>query len=151
MTSRHAAHSRGREERCFMRHPAAIPIVCRCLGHSSAVPSGLLNASLGGLSFLSRGVFVTEDIVDVSFPGRIVTAPFSVVVVWRHEVDGDKANRHAYGGRFCDAEMFPRARLLEQICHIEAYRKTQAERCNRHLTSNQAAEEWIARYGSRFP
>ncbi len=64
---------------------------------------------------------------------------------------GGQAGRHAYGVRFCNQGMFPRVRLLEQICHIEAYRKTQAAQCNRHLSSNRAAMEWIARYAGRFP
>lgn len=43
-----------------------------------------------------------------------------------------------------------RARMVEQICHIEAWRKAQEEK-GRRLTFPQAAEEWIRKKASSFP
>jgi hypothetical protein len=80
----------------------------------------------------------------------MTTTTFRVIVVWRRDLAAGTEDRHAYGVRFCDAEVFPRVRLLEQVCHIESYRKVQAAQCNRHLSPNQAAEQWIARFAGRF-
>jgi len=76
---------------------------------------------------------------------------FCGVVVWCRTLDRVEAARHAYGVEFSDTQAIRRARLMEQICHIEAYREIQRVRFGRQLTSNQAVEEWIARYASRFP
>jgi hypothetical protein len=146
-----STHIEGSERRRFMRHPTTMSIACRCLGHSDVVQSSLRDASLGGLSFVSEHLFVKEDILALWFPAMNMTSPFSGVVVWCRELGGGKDGRRACGVRFRDVEMFSRVRVLEQICHIEAYRKTQAAQCRRHLSSNQAAEEWIERYASRFP
>ena len=141
----------GREKRHFMRHPVTVAIVCRCLGHSSDEPSILQDASLGGLSFISESLFAGGDLLSVSFPARLTTAQFSGVVVWRRDFFGESAAAHAYGVRFSAPEMLPRVRLLEQVCHIEAYMKIQAAQHSRQLSPNQAATEWIGRYASRFP
>ena len=48
-----------------------------------------------------------------------------------------------------EAEAF-RARMVEQICHIERYhRQQQAE--GREVSEEQAAIEWIDRYAATFP
>ena len=140
-----------RERRHFMRHPTTLSVACRCLGHSDFAPSSVRDASLGGLSFVSDCLFAEGDLLNVSFPVRLTTAQFNGVVIWRQDIAGGQAGRHAYGVRFCDQEMFPRIQLLEQICHIEVYRNTQAAQCNRRLSSSRAAGEWIAKYAARFP
>jgi len=147
-----ASKTRGRRDgRRFMRHPTSIPLTCRRGGHASDCPGELRDASLGGVSFLSDDVFATGDVLDLAFPVRESTASFRGKVVWHQELGGSQARRHAYGVLLCDPELLPRTRLLEQICHIEAYRATQARTRNRLLSSRQAAEEWIARYAARFP
>jgi hypothetical protein len=148
MMTEQSVHS---ERRRFMRHPAAMPIACRSRGHLDAVHGSLRDASLGGMFFVSDGLFAKGDAVDLSFPARLMTARVGGVVVWRQDHSGNQAGGHAYGVQFDDKEMFARARLLEQICHIEAYQKTQAEQCGRRLSPGLAAEEWIAKYASQFP
>jgi hypothetical protein len=138
-------------QRRFMRHPAAIPIACRRLGHSDDMTSSLRDASLGGLSFVSDRLFAEEDILDVSFPVRMAEASFRVIVVWRHDLAGGGVGTHAYGVRFCHARVFPRARVLEQICHIEAYQKSQQVQHHRRLSSSRAAAEWIKKHAAHFP
>ena len=44
-----------------------------------------------------------------------------------------------------------RARMVEQLCHIEAYRDQIERREGRRLDHNQAAREWIDRYAGEFP
>ena len=151
MTLELATRGEGRARRHFMRHPATIPITCLCHGHSNAEAGRLRDAGLDGLSFASVDLFAKGDIVNLSFPTTKITELFSGVVVWRQKRGGDGLGRHTYGVRFRAMERLPRVRMLEQICHIEAYRELQAAQRGRHLSSNQAAAEWIAKYASRFP
>ena len=41
--------------------------------------------------------------------------------------------------------------MIEQICHIEHYRKEVARVEGRELSTQEAASEWISRYASDFP
>lgn len=43
------------------------------------------------------------------------------------------------------------ARMVEQICHIEHYKKEILISEGRQLTSKQAASEWISKYARSFP
>jgi hypothetical protein len=151
MTPERGAHKKARERRHLMRHPTTMPVACQSLGHPAAIASSLRDAGMGGLSFVSEGLFAQGDTVNMSFPFRQTSEQFSGIVVWSQDLAGGEAGRHAYGVRFCDPEVFRRVRLLEQICHIEAYRKVQAAQHSRQLSANQAAEEWIAKYATRFP
>ena len=44
-----------------------------------------------------------------------------------------------------------RLRMIEQICHIEHYRKEILLQEGRELTTQEAASEWITKYASDFP
>jgi hypothetical protein len=44
-----------------------------------------------------------------------------------------------------------RLRMVEQLLHIEAYRRRVQEREGRMLSSECAAREWIERYAGSFP
>lgn len=41
--------------------------------------------------------------------------------------------------------------MVEQLCHIEHYRRTVRESQGRALGSQEAAIEWIERYAEAFP
>jgi hypothetical protein len=41
--------------------------------------------------------------------------------------------------------------MIEQICHIEHYRKEVKLVEGRELSSEEAADEWITRYAGDFP
>jgi hypothetical protein len=42
-------------------------------------------------------------------------------------------------------------RMVEQVCHIEQYKKELFEDEGRALTGEQAAMEWIKRFAEGFP
>jgi hypothetical protein len=44
-----------------------------------------------------------------------------------------------------------RLRMVEQLLHIEAYRRRVEEREGRMLSAEGAAREWIERYAGAFP
>ncbi|MCZ7563309.1 MAG: hypothetical protein M5U08_05410 [Burkholderiales bacterium] len=41
--------------------------------------------------------------------------------------------------------------MVEQVCHIEEYRRAVARDEGRTLSTEEAAAEWIAEYAARFP
>ena len=65
----------------------------------------------------------------------------------------NREKQHGYeiGLQFDDPEQLYQLRMIEQICHIEHYRQQVEQQEGRHLTSEQAAKEWIRRYAGDFP
>ncbi|HEU0077282.1 MAG TPA: hypothetical protein VFQ76_06510, partial [Longimicrobiaceae bacterium] len=55
------------------------------------------------------------------------------------------------GVQFLDAGDAFRARMVEQVCSIDRYRRQVREREGRELTGQEAAEEWIRDHAARFP
>jgi hypothetical protein len=55
------------------------------------------------------------------------------------------------GVEFLDPSDAFRARMVEQVCHIEDYRAGVYRSEGRELTAEQAAMEWIGKYASEFP
>ena len=53
--------------------------------------------------------------------------------------------------RFPSRDDAYRARIVEQICHIEAYRSEVREQEGRKLRMDRAAEEWIEKNAAHFP
>ncbi|HEX8244513.1 MAG TPA: PilZ domain-containing protein [Longimicrobium sp.] len=138
-------HTNPRRE--FIRHTADVPIeVCAVDGGAGRTQQGV-NVSVGGLSFVSDqelevgstiGIRITE--VDPPFEAR-------ARVVWSSPEQG----RHCIGVRFLDASDAFRARMVEQVCSIERYRREVEASEGRVLTSPEAAAEWIGKYAGRFP
>jgi hypothetical protein len=78
-----------------------------------------------------------------------VLPPFEarVRVVWtRPEAEG-----YCIGVQFMDEADAFRARMVEQVCSIERYRREVEAKEGRRLTRDEAAQEWIRRYAGRFP
>ena len=60
-------------------------------------------------------------------------------------------SRYEVGVEFVELEKIFKARMVEQICYIEHYRKEVLLNEGRELTSKEAASEWIRKYASDFP
>ncbi|MHB1170205.1 MAG: PilZ domain-containing protein [Longimicrobiales bacterium] len=135
-----------RDTRRFIRHTADVPIeVSTVAGQPPHRHTGV-NVSIGGLSFLSDEDLDVGTLVDIRIDS--VQPPFSARarVVWARR-EGDACH---VGVQFLDDNDAFRARMVEQVCAIEQYRKQLAEQ-GRTLTREDAAREWIERYGNRFP
>ena len=44
-----------------------------------------------------------------------------------------------------------RARMVEQVCHIEQYKHQVLKKEGRKLSGEEAALEWIQKYAPQFP
>ena len=133
--------------RNYIRHPSDIPIEF-CREPISAVETrNLRDVSRGGLSFVSNTPIELGTLIRVriGYVEPAFEAPCSVSWCRSHEDD------YLIGVKFLDAQDGYRARLVEQICHIEHYKKQVFEREGRVLSGEQAAREWIIKYAQDFP
>jgi len=141
---------RGTERRGFIRHALAVPVRCLKEGHAHAPEGEARDIGHGGMAFVSEQRFSPGDLVTVQYPSIDRAESLRGEIVWCRPLESPPA-LFASGLRFLDEAMHFRARLVEQICHIEAYRETQKRTHDRDLSPREAAAEWIARYAARFP
>ena len=133
--------------RQFIRHPADIPIEVRRNTWRSAPDPHTFNVSLGGLAFLSPFGLEPGTEVEVRIPCVRPEFETRARVVWCSGEDG----AYELGIQFIDAEDAFRARMVEQVCHIEKYKRDVFRDEGRELTTEEAAQEWIAKYAAEFP
>lgn len=133
--------------RRFIRHPADISIEVELSSVVAVQTEHLYDISEGGLCFKSKVDLPRGALLKIRIPlvrptfethGRVVwssvmEAFFNIGVEFLHQCD-----------------VF-RARMVEQVCHIEHYKREVLERDGRTLTSEQAAMEWIEKYAADFP
>ena len=134
--------------RRFIRHTADVPLEIRAVPGSAPVVQQGTNVSEGGLAFVADACLDPEETIEIRIPE--VDPPFEAHgrVVWcRPEDDG----RYLVGVQFLDATDTFRARMVEQVCTIEKYRKDVQEQEGRELDPQEAAAEWIQKYAGRFP
>lgn len=136
------------EHRRFIRHPSDIPIEFSLDGELEPSEHGRAHdVSLGGLAFESEQCPRHGSVIEIRIP--TVTPPFETrgEVVWCRSLD----SRYEIGVRFLESRDAFRARMVEQVCHIEQYKREVLKREGRRLTSAVAAREWIEKYASNFP
>jgi len=107
----------------------------------------LTNVSLGGLSFVSKQPLQVDQMVRVSIPVLRQDNHLSGKVVWCEQ----SQNGYEIGIEFEGSKDVFRLRMIEQICHIEHYRKEVKFAEGRELSSEEAANEWITRHAGDFP
>lgn len=134
--------------RLFIRHPTDVPIEIQDAPEHGYVRQATQDIGFGGLAFISTKAFEPECLIALRIP--CLKPAFEVAmarVTWCHS-----SNSHfAIGVEFLDSAEAFRVRMIEQICHIESYQREVEQREGRHLSAEQAAEEWISRHASSFP
>ena len=136
-----------KESRKFIRHAAGLPIEI-ALGDLVAHKKEYLNnISFGGLSFKSRESVETGTLINIRIP--LVRPMFTATgkVAWCRK-EGAVFN---VGVKFVTPADGFKIRMLEQICHIETYKKELRKTAGHHVTGEQAALEWIRKYADKFP
>ena len=136
--------------RRFMRHPSDIPIelkVEQCDRRAAAQRRLLNDVGAGGLSFHSAMQIPVGSIVTIRIPTVSTAFEFRGHVTWCIEAT-DCFN---VGLAFDDRDEAFKARMMEQVCHIERYKRSVQREEGRSLTGEEAAREWIEKYASEFP
>lgn len=133
--------------RNYIRHPSDIPI--RYVEDNQQVPlSHTMNdVGYGGLSFNSSQPFDEGTQLHICIDTVNPVFEAEGVVVWCQQ----EGNEFVIGMEFVNKEDIFLARMVEQICHIEHYKKEMMEKEGRKLTSKQAASEWISKFARMFP
>jgi hypothetical protein len=134
--------------RQFIRHPIDVPVE---IGIGDAGPPAGYHThdiSMGGLALRASCSVAPGRTVKVRI--GCVEPPFeaSARVAWcrPHPLSG-----YELGVTFLDAEDAFRARMVEQLCHIEDYRRSVQRTEGREIDVEEAAQEWIAKYAANFP
>lgn len=139
--------SRANPHREFIRHTADVPLEVTAVAGAAPVARHGVNVSHGGLAFTSEEYVEPGSTILIRIPE--VEPPFEAHarVAWcRREGSG-----FWVGAQFLDSGDAFRARMVEQVCSIERYRREVEEREGRVLGPTEAAAEWIGRYAGRFP
>ena len=111
------------------------------------VDQTITNVSLGGLAFVSAKPLEVLQRVRVSIPVLNQDNHLNGNVVWCEK----SGKGYEIGIEFENSRDVYRLRMIEQICHIEHYRKEVERLEGRELSSQEAAREWISRYAGDFP
>lgn len=133
--------------RNFIRHPSDIPIECQVDEGHSGNRQRLQNVSCGGLAFSTKTPVSVGAQITVRIPG--IEPAFEVMgqVAWCRRVKGE----YAVGVQFSDQNDSFRVRMVEQVCHIEHYKTEVEQKEGRHISGDDAAQEWIVKFAKDFP
>jgi len=133
------------ERRKFIRHPVDVPIQIAMQSSEASQYLSMSDIGEGGVAFFTNVAFENGVVLKITVPH--VQPPFEAlcVVCWRKISGGN----FEVGVKFLDEGSRFRARMVEQVCHIEGYRK-QAAQAGRALSSEQSAQEWISKYAADF-
>jgi PilZ domain-containing protein len=133
--------------RQFIRHPVDVPVE---IGTDESGPLSSLHThdiSLGGVALLSSFAVPAGACVKIRIACVQPAFEAHARVAWCHRHE----EGYELGVAFLDAEDAFLARMVEQICHIEDYRKTVRQLEARELSSEEAAHEWISKHAAQFP
>lgn len=133
--------------RKYIRHPSDVPIEFEVADTMNIQQQRLHNVSLGGLSFFASESLALGTLLTIRIP--VVQPDFEVQgrVVWCYEWD----ELWELGVELLDPDQAYHARMVEQICHIEHYKREVWMRDGRRISTEEAAREWIAAHAADFP
>jgi len=138
-----------RENREFIRHPADIPIEFSADDDPPLSLHGLAHdVSYGGLAFESERCPQRGAVIEIRIPTVKPAFETRGQVMWCRRKSAD---RYEIGIRFLGSTDAFKARMVEQVCHIEQYKRDVLEREGRKLTGTAAAREWISKHAADFP
>ncbi len=133
--------------RKYIRHPSDIPIEVDPVETQEHLTENLVNVSIGGLSFHSLEPLLIGKLLNIKISFVEPEFKAAAKVVWCEYSE----NNFEIGVELLDKEDAYRVRMVEQVCHIEHYKREVEAVEGRQLSGAEAAEEWIAKFGHEFP
>jgi hypothetical protein len=132
--------------RVYVRHPSEFPVELKAGEHDQGRRERLRDLSEGGLCCRSSVPFEPGERVWIRIPigGPGFEAEGRVAWCRAHE-DG-----YRVGIEFIGTDDAFKARMVEQVCHIERHHRQQVEQ-GRALSVEESATEWISKHAARFP
>lgn len=135
----------------FIRHPTDMPLEYKIEDIVDTHSDFLTNISHGGLSFRACKEIAVGTIIQVRIPIHEPVFEADAVVVWCRENPDDTDGCYDVGVEFLDGKSEFSVRMVEQVAHIEHYRREVKINEGREMTSQEAAAEWITKYARDFP
>lgn len=133
--------------RQFIRHPSDIPIALSFADRRALGTEHLKDIGEGGLCFRTHGQVESGRAVRVTISIRKPPFEADGVVVWCR-----RTNEHFdVGVSFENTSTDFAVRMVEQVCHVEHYKREVLHREGRRLSGDEAAAEWIAKFAGEFP
>ena len=133
--------------RGYIRPPSDIPIEVMDGQIDDGEIRQMQDVSHGGLSFVSATALAEGRVIRIRI--GLVQPVFEATgrVVWC------RGHNDAYtiGLQFLDRVDTFKVRMVEQVCHIEHYKRQVLAQEGRVLSNQQAALEWIDRHAQDFP
>ena len=133
--------------RHFLRHPSDMPVELIQRRQAFLPHQRLNNISLGGVACNSPKGFRKGTAVELRIPLLGEQARYPGVVAWCRR----QADNYLVGVAFIDEDTLFRARMVEQICQIEHYRRQREQQSGESLEVETVAREWIALHAANFP
>lgn len=136
------------DERQFIRHPSDIPIEYCFTDRSVCLLDTINNVSIGGLSFQADQYIEPDSWLHLHIPVNEEHFETDAQVRWcQHRED----THYDVGVIFLTHNEAFSARMVEQVCQIELYKRDVLKNEGRELTGDEAAAEWIEKYANQFP
>lgn len=132
----------------YIRHPEKLPIYCHQAANDATHqgPHSVMGAR-GGLRFRSEESYAPGTAVDVDIPVNDQDIHIQGHVIWSQR----RRNAYEIAIYFDSEDDAFLARMAEQVCQIEEYRRRIHANEGRSLSVEMAAEEWIDKYARLFP
>lgn len=145
MPSTSVIHEENRE---FIRHPTDIPIEYYFIDTPVCYSDSIESISLSGLSFSTVDYIEPNKWLKLHIPIKEDFFELSAKVRW---CKPSKDKQYLVGVTFISSNDAYAARMVEQVCQIEHYKKQIQQNEGRILTCDEAAAEWIEKYAESFP
>ena len=133
--------------RKYIRHPADIPITYKLNDIVAYSREYLKNISVGGLCFRAGRYLQKGSLISIQIPLTHPIFQEQGRVSWCRPSNG----HYDVGVEFLDENTQFRARMIEQVCYIEHYKREIQQTEGRRLSAEEAAIEWIQKYAKDFP
>ncbi|GAA4089306.1 PilZ domain-containing protein [Zhongshania borealis] len=130
----------------FVRHPSDIPLAVKILSETGSRQAHLQDVSVAGLSCVVAREIKAGSRVEFYVPSVSDESSGRGTVMWCRP----KRDKYQLGIQFHAGKDAFRAKMVEQLCQIEHYRREVETLEGRFLTSEEAASEWISRYAADF-
>ena len=136
------------ERRQFVRHPIEIPLSYKILQKDKLNLTQTTNLSDFGISFLSEEALPEGQLIEISIFSPRNNLQAKSIVKWQKYSSPE--GKYRVGVMFINRQEGFRARMIEQICHIDVYRQRKMQEEKREIPYNEAAFEWITMNGKKF-
>ncbi|MBU1333141.1 MAG: PilZ domain-containing protein [Gammaproteobacteria bacterium] len=132
--------------RRFLRHPSTMPVQLVLRKRPWLDAQRLNDVSLGGVACHCVKRFRRGTQVQMRVPLLGQQAQCNGVVAWCRK----QADNYLVGIAFLDEDTLFRARMVEQLCQIEVYRREREQEMGCSLSMEVVAAEWISTHAEAY-